>query len=114
MQCPSCNIELRIGKSGTVVENGKPISIQELICPNPACQYGKTKAPIKRIRHPLDGVFFDNAEKYCCDTLIAKINDSTYFVPATVSQSRTADTLTAVCPLCKKSHSFDIGGKTPL
>lgn len=109
--CPNCGTELRIGKTYNTVEDGKPCTIQQLVCANKKCAYAKAKAPVKIAKHKLATGSHDDSLKLCCDGLIAKITDTAFFVPETVTHTIADGYLRAVCPICGKKHIYSVDGK---
>ena len=109
--CPSCGTELRIGTTYNTIEDGKPCTIQQLVCANKKCAYNKAKAPVKIVKHKLNTGTQDSSLHLCCDGLIAKITDTAFFVPETVTHTIENGELRAVCPTCGKKHIFDVAEK---
>lgn len=112
MECPLCQVALRIKSSLSTVENGKAVTVQDLICINKKCEYGKRNAVVKRIRHVAPEAHADERYKFCCDGLLAFIGDETYYPAPNVQYSESDTTLTVPCPTCGTVHRFDITGKT--
>ncbi len=112
MNCPRCDAELRIGRSYQVVEDDRPVTVQEMMCPNGQCAYNRAGAPVRVNR--TEGPRGEIPDTYllCCDALLAKIGAQTYFVPDGVEHSVAGDTLTVVCPACGVRHTKDITGKS--
>ena len=112
--CPSCGIEMRVGKTFTMVEDGKPITVQQMICANPKCAYHRAGAPVRIIRHRIDTGSLPDQLKLCCDTLLVKMDDTKYFVPPNIDQRLENDTLTVFCPVCGTSYKYGVTGKQPI
>lgn len=112
MVCPLCKVALRIKSSDTIVEHGRAVTVQDLICINKQCEYGKRRAVVKRIRHVSPDARVNDAYKFCCDTLIAYVGEKTYYPAIGVGSAESDTTLTVVCPECGETHKFDIKGKT--
>lgn len=109
--CPACSVELRVGTTINAVEDGAPVTIQQLICPNPKCTYNKAKAPVKILRHKLETGTLSEELKLCCDTLLTKQEDTAFFVPEKIEHSIKDGMLSVKCPVCGKVYSFDVAKK---
>ena len=110
--CPACGTELRIGPTFDEVSDGAAYTVQQMMCANPQCGYHRAGAPVRVLRHKLETGSLDDDNKLCCDGLIARITGTAFFVPENVESTASETTLTAVCPVCGQSHSYDVAGKT--
>ncbi|NLL92300.1 MAG: hypothetical protein GX222_07830 [Ruminococcaceae bacterium] len=52
MNCPDCELELKVTKTHTEVAGDKAVMVQELSCINPACKMSSREA-VETIRHEL-------------------------------------------------------------
>lgn len=115
MVCPSCKVQLRIGRSYTTVEDGNAVTVQEMVCRNPQCPYHKANAPVQRIRHvhkePAKDAEAD-AVKMHCDHTLARIDAKTFFVPPELDSGVTGDVLSVKCPVCGEWQWYDVTGRT--
>ena len=111
MNCPACGLQLRISSSYVTVENGRAVTIQELICKNPKCSFFKARVPVGRIRHFHEDTHTeDDSVRMHCDRTLARIDGESFFVAAGLENSVDGGRLLVVCPVCGETQSYDISG----
>lgn len=112
MKCPLCDVALVIKRSAVHVEADNSVTVQDLVCPNRKCAFGKRGVVVKRVRHIRRSEAPDGQFKFCCESLIAHISDDSFYVPAGVRYTVQEGELETVCPICGSRHSYDVAGRT--
>lgn len=113
MQCPGCKIQLHVGRSYTAVEDGKAVTVQEMVCTNPRCAYFKANIPARVIRHRHTdeqgtGVLACSG----CGRTLARITDTSYTIAPGVDYKAENGLLSMSCPECGIGVSVDVENKT--
>lgn len=63
MKCPICNIEAKIGRTESVVEEGYVLKILHFVCRNQRCDRYNKEVGKKEVREPLEEPIEEPIEK---------------------------------------------------
>ena len=112
MKCPLCDVALVIKSSTVHVEGDDSVTVQDMVCSNRKCAFGKRGTVVKRVRHLRRSMMPDEQYKFCCESLMAEIGPEHYYVPEGVTYTLQGGELTVTCPSCSSRHSYNVAGRT--